>query len=326
MPYLLDVFDTSSDGKPLPPRLIILPTDDDRSLPPHQRGRPIDPSYSSIRDVLQFMDTHAIRTSILSLANPWLDFLPPSEGLDWANVVNKELNDFTTTSRGRIFAYATLPLSAPVPAILEAIDTLVQLPNIKGIIMGTSGLGQGLDDPALDPVYGKIQGQELMIFLHPHYGLPSSVFGQRDSGHVLPLALGFPLETTIAFTRMFLSGVFDRHPSLKVLIAHAGGAIPFLAGRINSCIEHERQYHNAAGERIAGPKSSLQEVLRRNVWLDAVTYSSSGVRAAVDLVGKERVLFGTDHPFFPPLQAGTTEWTSGKLLRLLTSLWHMSGD
>ena len=117
------------------------------------------------------------------------------------------------------------------------------------------------------------------------------------------------METTIAFTRMWLSGVFDRHPKLKVLIAHAGGTVPFLSGRINSCVQHERHFpENKGGGR--GPNRSLRDVLRENVWLDAVVYSPTGVTAAVEVVGKDRVLFGTDHPFFPPLEEGSEEWIS----------------
>ena len=313
VPYLLDTSDAGDPGAKSPPRLIILPSDDDPSIPPAQRGRPIDAAYSSITEVINFMDCHSIRLSILSLANPWLDFLDPSEGLKWANLVNSELNSFHGLSNGRIYAFATLPLSAALPSICEAIDNLRTLPNIKGIIMGTSGLGKGLDDTAMETVYQKISDSGLMIFLHPHYGLPASVFGEnRNYGHVLPLALGFPLESTIAFTRMYLGEVFDRFPSLKVLIAHAGGTVPFLAGRINSCVEHERHYHDAAGKRIAGPKQSIQAVLANNVWLDAVAYSATSMKAAVDLVGQDRLLFGTDHPFFPPLRPAAEQWTSGE--------------
>ncbi|KAK5239346.1 hypothetical protein LTR16_012049, partial [Cryomyces antarcticus] len=107
--------------------------------------------------------------------------------------------------------------------------------------MGTSGVGSGLDDPALDPIYEALEKTGQLVFLHPHYGLPNSVYGPRasDYGHVLPLALGFPLETTIAVTRMLLSGVFDRFQKLKVLLAHSGGTLPFLAGRIESCVAHD---------------------------------------------------------------------------------------
>lgn len=121
------------------------------------------------------------------------------------------------------------------------------------------------------------------------------------------------METTIAFTRMWLSGVFDRYPKLKLLIAHSGGTIPFLAGRIDSCVQHERHFAehvDSQGVKTRGPERSLDEVLRDNIYLDAVIYSGTGIRAAVEKVGVEKVLFGTDHPFFPPLEEGEQKWMS----------------
>ena len=310
VPYLLDLPD-----KTLPPRLIILPSDDDPSLPPESRGRPIDVSYSSIEEKLKFMANHHINTSVISLANPWLDFLPPEEGPKWATTINNELEELSTQNSGKIYAFATLPLSAPPQAIIKESSRLQTLSHIKGIILGTTGLGSGLDDPTLDPIWESLESHSLLIFLHPHYGLPSTLYGPRASeyGHVLPLSLGFPMETTIAFTRMWLSGVFDRYPKLKLLIAHSGGTIPFLAGRIDSCVQHERHFAehvDSQGVKTRGPKRSLDEVLRDNIYLDAVIYSGTGIRAAVEKVGVEKVLFGTDHPFFPPLEEGETKWMS----------------
>ena len=257
------------------------------------------------------MKTHDISTSVISLANPWLDFLSPEEGSQWAQKVNNEMEGICSASQKSLYAFATLPLSASSRQIVSEIQRLSLLPHMRGIVLGTTGLSQGLDDPALEPVWSALESAKLLIFLHPHYGLPSSVYGPRASeyGHVLPLSLGFPMETTIAFTRMWLSGVFDRHPKLKVLVAHAGGTIPFLSGRIDSCVQHERHFseHEGGGR---GPKRDLKKVLRENVWLDAVVYSPTSVRAAVELVGKDRVLFGTDHPFFPPLEEGREEWMS----------------
>ena len=73
--------------------------------------------------------------------------------------------------------------------------------------MGTQGLGRGLDDDKLEPVWAEIERNELVVFLHPHYGVPSSMWGGRDNGHVLPLALGFPFETTIVSSPLFRSSL-----------------------------------------------------------------------------------------------------------------------
>jgi len=285
-----------------PPRLIILPSDDSEALPLAQRGRPIDASYSSISEKLDFMRQHNITTSIISLANPWLDFLPPATAAHTAREINDDMHALCAAHPGKLYMFGTLPLSAPTSAIVTEIHRLKTLPLCKGLILGTTGLGAGLDDPALNPVYEAAEKTSSLLFIHPHYGLPSEVFGPRahESGHVLPLALGFPLETTIAFTRMHLAGIFDRFPALKVLLAHAGGAIPFLAGRVDSCEKHERTGEQGSGRG----RKSIFEVLRTNVWVDGVVYHKVGVEAAVGVVGKGRVLWGSDHPFFPPTGQG----------------------
>ncbi|MCJ1426004.1 hypothetical protein MMC29_003906 [Sticta canariensis] len=306
VPYLLDL------PAPAAPRLIILPSDDNGALAPSSRGRPIGLEYSFIEQKLLFMSTHNIDVSVISLANPWLDFLPPGEALSAARDINDELEAICKESKGKLYAFATLPVSAPSDEVVAEINRLQQLSHIRGIILGTGGLGSGLDDVALEPIWAMLEKSQLLLFLHPHYGLPTEVFGPRaqDYGHVLPLSLGFPMETTIAFVRMWLSGVFDRYQRLRVLIAHAGGTVPFLAGRVESCVEHERHFRDEKGRQQE--RRGIWNVLRQNVWLDAVTYSELGVRAAIEAVGVERVLFGTDHPFFPPLDEGTKEWVSVK--------------
>lgn len=282
-------------------RLIILPGEDDPSTPSTARGRPVGPAYWDIDEKLAFMDQHHIDISVISLANPWLDFLPPTEAAGAARKLNDEVDRSCAQANGRLFAFGTLPLSADIAAVADEVKRLkTELDFTRGVIMGTSGLGQGLDDPALDAVWKALEEQEMLIFLHPHYGLPAEVYGPSADryGHVLPLALGFPLETTIAVARMLLSGVFDRFPKLQMLIAHSGGTLPFLAGRIESCIAHDAHLKRLG--KIQG-RRDIWEVLRSNVYLDAVIYGDVGLKAAADASGSDRLMFGTDHPFFPPL-------------------------
>jgi predicted TIM-barrel fold metal-dependent hydrolase len=82
-------------------------------------------------------------------------------------------------------------------ALLEAIEQISKLPHLKGIILGTRGRGGGLDHEDLDPVWAALEKSGLVVFLHPHYGVDVEAWGEKDNGHVLPLALGFPFETTI---------------------------------------------------------------------------------------------------------------------------------
>ncbi|EXJ94507.1 hypothetical protein A1O1_02903 [Capronia coronata CBS 617.96] len=299
------------------PRLIILASDDDPGRPKSARGRPVDSTYSSFDEKRRFMSAHGITCSVISLANPWLDFLDPESALATAQEINDDLDkacgennaqassSSSSDSKLKLYAFGCLPLSAPLKDIVTEIHRLKTLPQVKGVIMGTTGLGSGLDDPKLEEVYSALAATHTLVFVHPHYGLPDSAFGGPEtiakSGHVLPLALGFPLETTIAMARMYLAGVFDRHPDLQFLLAHSGGTLPFLAGRIESCVAHEREFIANGGHR-QGPKRSIWDVLHTNIYLDAVIYGQPGLKAAIEAAGSvDRVMFGTDHPFFPPL-------------------------
>lgn len=128
-----------------------------------------------------------------------------------AEALNHDLEEYcssspkvTSQSAGdkeiqRLYGFGILPLAPSVEprALVDSIEQISKLGHLKGIIMGTKGLGKGLDDDALNPMWEALERHNLVVFLHPHYGLDGSEWGQRDNGHVLPLALGFPLETTI---------------------------------------------------------------------------------------------------------------------------------
>lgn len=96
---------------------------------------------------------------------------------------------------------------------------------------------------------------------------------------------------------MILSGVFDRHPTLSVLLAHSGGTLPFLAGRLESCIAHDL---HLAATPTTPVRRGIWDVLAKNILLDAVIYSAVGLKAAVAVAGADRVLFGTRASVLPP--------------------------
>jgi aminocarboxymuconate-semialdehyde decarboxylase len=290
IPYIA-TFEDAPDNH----RLIILPGEDSPSTPSTSRGRPVGPSYWDIGEKIKFMDQHGINVSVISLANPWLDFVDKQHAAKTAKSVNDEINELCGKYPGRLYAFGTLPLSGSIEEVVAEVERLSTLPYLRGVILGTTGLGSGLDDPKLSPIFAALQSTKQLIFLHPHYGLPSEVFGPKagEYGHVLPLALGFPLETTIAVTRMYLSGVWDRFSGLEVLLAHSGGTLPFLAGRIESCVEHDAHFMRADGGEVSGKeRRGLWDILKKNIYLDAVIYSEVGLKAAIDASGADRVLFG----------------------------------
>ncbi|KAJ4476639.1 hypothetical protein J3R30DRAFT_314081 [Lentinula aciculospora] len=294
-------------------------------------GRPVGPSYWDINAKLSFMDQHGIDISVVSFANPWLDFLSPPDAESLARDLNVDLEEYCATSPSlpssslkRIYGLGLLPLvpGIPVSSVLEAVSQIAKAPHLRGLIMGTKGLGKGLDDDALNPVWKAIEENGLVVFLHPHYGVDPSAWGEKENGHVLPLALGFPFETTTAITRFILSGAFDRFPSIRILLAHSGGTLPQLSSRLASCIDHDP----VVASRL---KHDARFYLGK-LWFDAVAYGPEELAFVSEIIsragryesgstntksladrkeGSKRMLFGTDHPFFPPLSS-SEKWKS----------------
>ena len=280
-------------------RLLILPGKDEEDSP--DAGRPFGREYFDIAGKIRFMDNHGIALSVLSLANPWVDFLPPAEAVELARVFNDDMEDVCAASGGRLRGFGVLPLKAPAAAAQE-LARIATLAHLRGAIIGTSGAGNGLHEPALEPVWTEAARGGHMMFVHPHYGLGNAAY--EGTGHALFLALGFPFETSVAIARLILAGVMDRHGALKLLVAHAGGTLPYLAGRLDSCVGTERQVDFAL-------KAAPSEYLKR-MYFDSIGYHTPALLALIALVGHERVMFGTDHPFFPPRDAA---------LDLATCMW-----
>jgi len=206
----------------------------------NSKGRPVGPQYWDRAEKIKFMDTHGIDVSVVSLANPWLDFLTPAEAVDAARQLNDDMQTYCETfsadqaadstsysaqTDNRLFAFGSLPLVPGISTkqVLQALDQVKGQSYLRGIVMGTKGIGKGLDDPEMEPVYEAIAASGLVVFVvrplllssgrllllalrltvllllllqHPHYGIENA-FGEQDNGHALALGLGFPFETTI---------------------------------------------------------------------------------------------------------------------------------
>ncbi|KAJ3099008.1 hypothetical protein HDU97_003535 [Phlyctochytrium planicorne] len=268
-------------------RLIILPQEElDVST---KSGRPVGPEYYDMRVKLRFMEKHGIHTSVVSLANPWLDFLPGKEAETLASDLNKDLNELCNQYPEKFYGFGVLPTgSTNVESWVKEARHISTLPNLRGAILGTKGLGKGMDDAALEPFYKEVQDLGLTLFIHPHYGLSNEFYGEVENGH--------------AISRLILSGILDRIPNLRLLLAHSGGVLPYLAGRLDSCVTHDPH----VASRLQHPPS---EYLKR-FYYDAVAYHPPALKCAAELVGMDRLMFGTDNPFFPPLNDADAKWES----------------
>lgn len=255
-------------------------------LLPHDAGRPFHQAFWDFGYKLDVMDRVGISHSLVSLGNPWLDAIDPSTASPLADVVNDQLGSLAASTGGRLLGMGVLP-PGPLDAVLDRVGGIGRHPGLCGIVSGTRPLGRQLDDPYLDPLWEALARAGKPLFLHPHYCVGAAEL--RGHGNVLPIAVGFPMETTVAVTRLLLAGVLHRFPSLKIAVAHGAGALPFLAGRLDAVWAADP----SAGRRLpSSPSTGL-----RNLFLDGLLYSPAALTAAAELVGTGRLGFGTDHPF-----------------------------
>ncbi|GAA6058675.1 hypothetical protein JCM10212_004086 [Sporobolomyces blumeae] len=333
-------------------RVVLLKEEEGKGA--NSKGRPVGPQYWDRDEKINFMDLHGIDATVVSLANPWLDFLEPDEAVQAAHDLNLDVQNycetftpseptassssasFTPLTSKRLFAFGSLPLVPGIKTekVLEAIEQVRGLSYLRGIVMGTKGVGKGLDDPEMEPIYEALAAAGLVAFVHPHYGIDNA-FGDLDNGHVLPLALGFPFETTIAIARLILAGILDRHPHLKLLLAHSAGALPALSSRLSSCVvhdphvadrlEHDFRYYLgmlwydavaygpeelALVERVVARANNYEGKDEQLEFVDRVRHRKDLLAPEGSYPGAERILFGTDHPFFPPLSGPGSRWKS----------------
>jgi aminocarboxymuconate-semialdehyde decarboxylase len=209
-------------------------------------------------------------------------------------VYNDSLAAWVKLHNLRLSGLATLPMNDPEMAAVELERAMDQ--GLKGAIVGSSWSGNMLSDIKLTPFWEAANDRKAIIFVHP---LLCS--DPRLSQRMMPNLIGVPWETTLCATDLLLSGLMDRYPNVKILLAHGGGFLPYQIGRL------EKGYEK--WKAVSGlMKESPREAAKR-FWYDSVLWNPEALQYLVELVGEERVVPGTDFPFdlceWPPAIAGT---------------------
>jgi aminocarboxymuconate-semialdehyde decarboxylase len=178
---------------------------------------------------------------------------------------------------------ATLPMQDPERAVAE-VDRAARLPGIRGVYLGTNVNGRELSDAAFTPVFERIHARGLPVFLHPL----NVVGAQRLAPYYLGNLLGNPYDTGIAAAHLIFGGVLDRFPKLTVCLPHAGGAFPYLIGRLDRGRKVRRELRH-----MKRPPSAY---LRRFTY-DTISHAPASLRYLIGLVGADRVMIGSDYCF-----------------------------
>lgn len=232
---------------------------------------------------LAAMDEQGVAVHALSLSQPMVYWAGRSLGERLAATYNEAIAQAHERAPARLIGLATLPMHAPDLAVKE-VDRAARLPGVHGFYLATRVNERELSDEAFFPVYERIAALGLPIFLHPVFVLAP----ERLQKFYLTNLLGNPFESAIAAAHLVFGGVLDRFPQLVFVLPHAGGAFPWLVGRLNRGWEKRPDLKHIACAPI--------EYLR-SFYYDTIGYAQDVLEYLVRVIGADRVLMGSDYCF-----------------------------
>ncbi len=220
---------------------------------------------------------------------PWVPLLyydaEPDEGLERARVQNDALVGLVRDHPDRVTALGALPLQDPELAAGE-LRALMEAGVLKGVEVAASVRGVFLGDDRFEPFWEAAESTGAVVFIHPTTrGFDSPAF----QDYYLWNTVANPLETATTAAHMVVAGVMERHPDLRVLLAHGGGALMAVRGRMRHAHGFQPQAKARLGE---SPEDSI-----RRFYFDTLTHDEALLRALIEYVGPDHVLLGSDYPF-----------------------------
>jgi aminocarboxymuconate-semialdehyde decarboxylase len=240
---------------------------------------------------LEHMDGLGHQVDVVCSIGPLSVFfsdLPGEEGREVATQWNEEMAGAQRKYPGRLWASAAVPLVDTKIAI-EVLDDAVSRLGLMGVNMpGSIGSDPRIDAERLEPFYARVEELGLPVFLHPTDALFVDMLD--GYGGALHLSLGRVIEVSVAAMRLVLSGVMERHPKLKIVMSHTGGALPYQSGRMDK---------NSGTAKLPRPAS----VYLKRMYTDTVSPHAAGMRFAIDYYGIDHVMYGTDYPCWDPATA-----------------------
>ena len=249
-------------------------------------GTPSLPEWSEA-DAITLMDALSIRTAMLSIPAPGVHFGDDLAARELARSVNRQGVELVRSRRRRFGLFAALPLPDIAGSISEAIHALDDL-GADGVTIQTNHGGLYLGDPVLDPLMQLLDRRRAVVFIHPTWpsccGCLSLAFDRPR-----PI-LEIMFETTRAVTNMLYRRTFQRYPGLRMIVPHAGAALPVLAARIVDQTHALGIDSPLTSEEIYGALRTLHYDL-------AGSPIPTLARALLDIADPEHIHYGSDWPF-----------------------------
>jgi aminocarboxymuconate-semialdehyde decarboxylase len=233
---------------------------------------------------IEDMDAEQVAVQVVSPIPVTFCYRLDAEGVgELARAQNEWIAELVREAPDRFAGLGTVALQDPAAAAVLVTECVTAL-GLRGVEIGTNVDGLALDDPSLEEFWAACAATGAVVLVHPW-----QVLGEERLGrHGLLYSVGMPAETAAAAATLMLGGVLDRHPDLRIILAHGGGALLAMLPRIERCL--------TMLPGMTPPALAPRDYLRR-FWYDSLVYDPGTVRSLVDAVGADRVMVGSDYPF-----------------------------
>jgi aminocarboxymuconate-semialdehyde decarboxylase len=254
----------------------------------------------------QVLAEHGVDRQVLTLTSPGTHIETPERAAYLATLVNDALAEVVATRGRRFSALATLPLNDPAASVRE-FERAMKTLGFPGVMLFSNINGVALADRRFWPLYEAANDLDAVLYIHPHH--PISVEAMTEFW-LMPL-VGFLMDTTLAAAHLVFAGVPEHFPRIKWVLCHLGGAIPYLAERL------DRGFH-AFGECRAHIDRLPSEYLKA-FYYDTVNFDPNALKLAVEFAGADHLVAGSDYPHqigsIPSMLRSLSELTVGEEAR-----------
>lgn len=246
--------------------------------------RELGPAAWDVTARVTAMDRDGVAQQVVSPAPfAFLYDAEPTLAAEFAAHLNDSIAGLCAQEPDRLLGFGSVPLQDPAVAVAE-LQHVVGL-GLTGVEIGSNAVTRQLHDPELEEFFAEAERLGVPLFLHPG---PLDML-DRTGHNGLAFALARPVETELAIGSLAHGGVLERHPALRVCVAHGGAGVPALAGRWQAGWERR-----TPGVR---PGSAAPRLLLARLWSDTLTYDPSTLASVASTFGLEHLVLGTDFPF-----------------------------
>jgi predicted TIM-barrel fold metal-dependent hydrolase len=256
---------------------------------------------------LELMDEYGIQKSVLSFPSMPVymgaagETARPQQRKQSAQFINDHFAEVHRNHPQRLLFFADVPLSVDVDFSCRELHRAIEDLRLQGAAIPTNIAGRRPSEPEFEEFFSEAEKMGVPLFIHPQ-----NAYGREQMRkYMITTIIGYPAETSLTAAYMILDGFMEKHKNLKIILGHLGGFIPYLYRRLNAHTEASGVDPTKSGK--ANLSNQPSDYLAQ-FYYDTALGNSEALELCLKVVGCDRILFGTDHPYIEKAEAKSIDF------------------